>query len=256
MDIFIIYVIKTLLLPISSLLLLSIFALFLWQNQPLLAQWVLRFSIGILFLLSLPIMANFLASTQEIYPVISTQALHDPANQAIVILAGGLRKPSIEYPHKITLKSRTLERIRYGHFLAKQTGLPILVSGGEVFDSTLPAEAEVMSEVLNNEFNQPVRWQEVKSRNTAQNAFYSSAILAKAGMSHIILVTHALHMSRAMIQFQKTKLTVIPAPTVFLSNTAPWKFSLFDYLPSVHALENSTMVIHEILGQWWYQLRY
>ena len=72
-------------------------------------------------------------------------------------------------------------------------------------------------------------------------------------MQRIILVTHALHMRRAVQQFELQGFAVMPAPTVFLSHT---EVNLFSFLPSATALERSTLVIHEIMGRAWYKLRY
>lgn len=254
MDIFIIYVIKTLVLPIASLLILSIAGLFLLPFQRTLAMTLISISLAILLLLSLPVVAKHLAATQEIYPPINIATLDDFSAQAIVVLGGGLREPAPEYKQQVTLQNRTLLRVRYAAILAKQTGLPLLVSGGQVLKEEFPAEAEIMASVLVNEFNQQVRWQEKKSRNTAENALYTQKILSKAGVERIVLVTNALHMRRAVEQFQLQGLQVMPAPTLFWS----WsdELNLFSFLPSAGALQRSSFVIHEIIGRVWYKLRY
>ena len=179
--------------------------------------------------------------------------MQDFSPQAIVVLGGGLRRPAPEYSQNVTLKNRTLARVRYAALLARETHLPLLVSGGRVLKADTPSEAEVMTTVLNNAFRQQVRWQEPASRNTAENAAYSYKILSKHGVQHIILVTHALHMRRAVEQFELQGFAVMPAPTVFLSQT---EVDLFSFLPSAMALERSTLVIHEIMGRAWYKLRY
>jgi uncharacterized SAM-binding protein YcdF (DUF218 family) len=104
------------------------------------------------------------------YPPIKLTSVDDFAAQAIVVLGGSLRTVAPEYENQVTLSHYSLERIRYAAQLAKQTKLPLLVSGGKVFHSNIPPEAEIMTDVLNNEFNQAVRWQEKESRNTAENA--------------------------------------------------------------------------------------
>jgi uncharacterized SAM-binding protein YcdF (DUF218 family) len=74
-----------------------------------------------------------------------------------------------------------------------------------------------MAEVLNNEFNQVVRWKEQNSRNTAENALYTKEILSQENITHIILVTHAFHMHRAVEQFKQQGLQVMPANGIFIS---------------------------------------
>ena len=254
MDIFFIYVIKTLLLPIASLLILSIAGLFLLPFQRVLAMTIICFSLATLLLLSLPVVAKHLAATQEIYPPLNSAELDDFSAQAIVVLGGGLRNPAPEYEQQVTLNNRTLMRVRYASLLARQTHLPILVSGGKVLKQDLPSEAEIMTAVLTNEFNQKVGWHEGESRNTAENAHFTYKILNKEGVQRIILVTHAFHMRRAVEQFQQQGFRVMPAPTVFWSRSD--ELSLFSFLPSATALRHSSFVIHEIMGRAWYKLRY
>ena len=57
-----------------------------------------------------------------------------------------------------------LERNHYAAFLHKQTGLPILVSGGYVGSSAITLKHAVMADTLTNSFNVPVKWQEERSR--------------------------------------------------------------------------------------------
>jgi len=254
MDIYIIYVIKTLLLPVASLLIISIAGLILLPRKQVLAMILMGSSLTILLLLSMPVVAKYLAATQEIYPPLNFYALDEFAPQAIVVLGGGLRSPAPEYKAQVTLKNRTLLRVRYAALLAKQTGIPLLVSGGKVLKAENPSEAEIMTAVLSNEYDLSVRWQEGNSRNTAENALYTNKVLSKEGVRRIILVTHALHMRRAIEQFRLQGFLVMPAPTVFWSRSE--ELDLFSFLPSASALQRSSLVIHEIMGRVWYRLRY
>ena len=56
----------------------------------------------------------------------------------------------------------------------RQTGLPILATGGSVMGNTVP-EAVLMKEALELEYGVKVRWVEDRSRNTLENALYSAA---------------------------------------------------------------------------------
>ncbi|MBE0469468.1 MAG: YdcF family protein [Methyloprofundus sp.] len=238
----------------ASLLILAFIGLFLLHRQRLFAMVLLIFSLSALLLLSLPISIRYLANTQEIYPPLTIEKISRFSAQAIVILGGGLSKPAPEYAQAATLKTNSLARVRYGAFLAKKNQLPVLVSDGKVLAAKLPSEAEVMSEVLNNEFNQAVDWQEHRSRNTAENALYTWEILAKENIQRIILVTHALHMQRAVDQFVQQGFKVLPAPTMFLSRSD--ELDLLSFIPSAQALQRNTLVIHEMMGRLWYKLRY
>jgi uncharacterized SAM-binding protein YcdF (DUF218 family) len=195
--------------------------------------------IGSLVVLSLPTVAALL--TWLVYD----GSRFDPAAaadaQAVVVLGGGLRVAP-EYGG-VTLAHLSLERVRYGARLARQTGLPVLVTGGRLFTRT--AEAEVMRDTLEGEMHVPVRWVEACAHNTHENARLSAALLHEAGVSRIVLVTHGVDARRARREFSTAGLSVTPAPTGIPS----WHIdSLFDLIPSAPALNNSMLALYEMLG--------
>jgi uncharacterized SAM-binding protein YcdF (DUF218 family) len=253
MDIFLIYIIKTLILPPASLLILAIYGLFIHSKKQKFGLSLIATSILALYILSLPLVSVFLASTQQTHPALSNTQIQQTNAQAIVILGGGTRPPAPEYDGKIIIHQRVFDRLRYGVRLAKKTGLPILVSGGKVFDRPQPAEAKIIQEVLVNDFHFKVNWLENQSRNTAENAKFSYTLLGKNNITRIILVTQALHMARAVDQFQNAGFQITPAPTAFISYSS--QITILDFIPSAPALEVSSMAIHEVLGRWWYQLK-
>jgi uncharacterized SAM-binding protein YcdF (DUF218 family) len=110
-----------------------------------------------------------------------------------------------------------------------------------------------MARVLREDFHAPVRWIEDTSENTAQNAAHAATMLREAGIDRVLLVTDAMHMSRAMQIFSKTGLTVIPAATDFRSRKP---LSAADFIPSAGALKDSHYAMHEWLGLLWYRLRH
>ena len=187
--------------------------------------------------LSLPIVAAWLALSIETDPPISTRQL--VSAQAIVILGGGVHYGAPEYDGD-TVTKFALQRLRYGAKLARESRLPVLVTGGVVYGGD--AEAALMKRILEKEFGVPVRWSETQSRNTAENALFAVRMLKAAGVERIALVTHASHMARAKATFEKNGMTVIPAPTDF----APRGTSAFEnFLPSAGSFERSTSVLRE-----------
>ena len=207
-----------------------------------------------LYLLSLPSVSVFLASIQQTYPALSKTQIQNTDSQAIVVLGGGTRPPAPEYDNRPVLHERVFVRLRYAVKIAKMTRLPLLVSGGKVFERRkYPSEAELMQDALAQDFQYKAKWLEEKSRNTAENAQFSYAILGKEKIRKILLVTHALHMSRAVQQFRRVGFQVTPAPTAFIT---PENKSVFSYIPSASALETSSMALHELLGKLWYAFRY
>ncbi len=253
MDIWFIYIVKTLFLPISSLLICAFFACFYVLKNKGKGGFFLVTPLLCLFLLSLPLVALWLAKIPYQYKALDYAELKRFKPQAIVVLGGGANSYAPEYAAAMVVNTRTLTRLRYTAYLANKIKLPILVSGGSVFEEGGCTEADLMAAILANEFKVPVQWLESQSRNTAENAQYTQQILAKQQINRIVLVTHAMHINRAVKQFERVGLSVIPAPTALLPAL---KIDIFSFLPSVTALEMSTMVIHEWMGSLWYALRY
>lgn len=255
MNIWLIYVIKTLLLPISSFLLLGFIGLFRVLKKLTHGKSLLFGALLGLYILSMPLTSGYLMCLIES----PTQNTFTPSeqNQAIVVIGSGLRGNAVEFGGDYTLNSRTLERVRYAATLAKRTNLPIMVSGGNVFESEspIPAEATVMANVLETEFNMPVQWQEVQSRNTTENATYCRKILHIQKIDKILLVTHAFHMKRAKIEFEKAGFDVQAAPTVYLSSVNDDELDIFQFIPSAQAMLNSHFALHEFMGLAWFKIR-
>ncbi len=244
------YVLKTLLLPPGLFWLVLLAGLWLQRRRRKVGTALILGLLVAGWLLSLPGLMRPLAATLETWPPLDPRQLPADAG-AIVVLAGGLRRSSTGYD----LKTTTLERLRHGARLHRESGLPLLLTGGKVFGGEAPTEAGLMQRVLEEEFHLRARWLEQESRNTAENARFSAAILHREGIGKVVLVTHALHMPRALEQFRRAGLQVVPAPVAFVS-TAPAAPSLFDWLPSLHALNLFSAVLHEYLGLAWYRLRY
>jgi uncharacterized SAM-binding protein YcdF (DUF218 family) len=255
-----------LLLPPALNLLLALLALALRRRARRLALALVAVSFASLHLLSTPWVAGTLARALEHHPALDLESDAASGAQAIVLLAGGRDTKAPEYGGVDSVSPRSLVRLRYAAWLHRRTGLPLLVSGGTVRGERKP-EAELIAQVLSEELGVEPRWRETGSRNTAENATYSAALLERDGIERALLVTHASHMARAVSSFARAGLVVVPAPTAFLSappdasSSAPPDASssapaVFDWLPSAGALRVTSIVLHEHLGMLWYRLRY
>jgi uncharacterized SAM-binding protein YcdF (DUF218 family) len=188
---------------------------------------------------SAPAVGKWMLASLEQFKPPTAQQMTDV--QAIVVLGGGLYHDAPEYSAD-TVNSYTLERLRYAARLAKQRGLPVLVTGGAPAGGI--AEAKAMSESLERDFGITVNWTESASRDTAENAKFSALLLKDANIKRIALVSHGWHLPRAIPMFQGEGLTVIPAPTVF---STPAADPVFDWLPSDFRF--SRIAAHEYLGR-------
>ncbi len=129
------------------------------------------------------------------------QARKDPTT-AIVVLGGGMEPLAPEYGMS-NLQPFSLERLRYGLWLSRQTGLPVAYSGGLGWGQAPGStEAEAAARIAAQDFQRPLRWTEGESRDTRGNAGLTVPLLSKAGVRHVVLVTHGWHMPRAQRSFE------------------------------------------------------
>ncbi|MGA8146840.1 MAG: YdcF family protein [Gallionellaceae bacterium] len=207
----------------------------------------------VFYLLCTGIGANLLVRPLEnlTAPLASSSDAHA---QAIVVLAAGRLEHAVEYGGKDIPDYIALARLRYAAKLQHETGLPILVSGGNVAqDGTGASKADAMASALREDFATPVRWIEGTSANTAENARFSSKILRQNGVHRILLVTDAMHMPRAKMVFSRTGLDVVVAPTMFFGARSNGPFA---FLPSAEGFRRSYYAIYEWLGLVWYWALY
>lgn len=242
-----------LLLPPGGNIVLGILGLALWRRARLLALLLCLLSFGGLLVLSMPKVGDALIADLERFPAHAPGAVVPAEIGAIVVLGGGRDGYAPEYGGD-TVSASTLERVRYGAYLHKQTSLPIAVSGGVLFDQAAVPEAKLMRDVLVEELGVPVRWVEDASRNTQENADNVHRLLSADGIGAAYIVTHALHMPRALEAFERAGMIVYAAPTGF--DGGGGGRGIFDWLPSIGGLEDSTRALHEQLGRIWYRLRY
>ena len=184
----------------------------------------------------------------ERYPAL-TEADFAPDAGAIVVLSAGVYYGP-EFGRE-TVGDTTMLRLRYGAWLHRATGVPLLTTGGVALPVREPL-GELMARTLREEFVVPVEWVETRSRNTFENAKYSAEILRRAGVHKIYLVTTASHMWRSKTAFEKMGLEVVPAPTDF----SEFPLEPADFLPTAEALDESATVIYEVVGMLWYRLVY
>ncbi len=204
------------------------------------------------FLLSAPFsVAWMLRDLEQVAPLTVREAR---TAQAIVILGGGKRTHAPEYGLETggeTVNRLTLERLRLGARLARETGLPVLVTGGLAGDGW--AEAELMRNALERDFGIRPRWVESASQDTRQNAAFAAIHLHAAGVRRIVLVTHAVHVPRAQAEFEAQGLEVLPAPTGWFSGP-PEPGEWPDLLPTANSAYAGWIAAHEWLGRMAYRL--
>ncbi len=235
------------LVPPGSLLLLAAIGGLVALRRPRLGRSLVALSLIALYLLSTPYLADELRKTLEPAP---RDTLADKSGQAIVVLGGGSYFSAPEYARD-TVSSATLVRLRYAAHLHRALGKPVLVTGGAPQGNSV-SEAEQMKQALESDFRVSVQWTEQASNNTLENARLSYRLLNTAGVKRIYLVTHAWHIARARLAFERAGFSVIPAPTGYTTRN---EVTALDFFPDAIALSRSRDFFHEWIGIGWYHLR-
>lgn len=235
-----------LILPPLVYLLPALAAVLCLRRRPLLQYGVLGMTALLAYLLSLPVTALWLNGWLERYPPLTLAQARTA--QAIVVIGGGV-KPAPEYAANV-LSGAANQRLQYGAWLSRQTGLPLLVSGGAPLGGE--PEAVVMARVLQQHYGLSPRWQEPASRTTLENARYSQALLARDGVQRIVLVTQSWHMPRALPFFAQTGLQVLPGSTGYVRYDGQ---GLVLWLPSGVAMQEAHQALRELVGMLYYTIR-
>jgi uncharacterized SAM-binding protein YcdF (DUF218 family) len=170
---------------------------------------------------------------------------------AIVVLGGGREAMAPEYG-LANLNHLSLQRLHYGIWLSRQTGAPMLFSGGVGHaDSVGVSEAEVAARIADKDYGRALTWTETESRDTRENAVRSVALLKPVGITDLVLVTHAFHMPRSVRAFEAevqragTPMRVWPAPMgLGTQNDRP----VIRWLPTNEGFQKTRNVVRELAG--------
>ncbi len=168
---------------------------------------------------------------------------------AILVLGGGVEPYAPEYGMS-NLSSYSLESLRYGLWLGRETGWPVGFSGGTGWANRGDAaEADVAARIAAQEYGQPLRWVEAESRDTRENAARSLPLLQASGVRHVLLVTRGWHMQSAKALFDAaavgTGMHIEAAP---MGLAAKVDIPLLSWLPTSAGFERVRLVLREWLG--------
>jgi uncharacterized SAM-binding protein YcdF (DUF218 family) len=253
MEIYLTKAVATLVLPPGGNLLLAALGLLLLIRHRVLGTGLLLLAVSSLYVLSMPMVAGALNARLETVSPYPLRAKAAAGMGAIVVLGGGRNTFAPEFGGE-TVSGASLERVRYASHLHRDTGLPLLVTGGRLFGET-GDEATLMKQVLTEDFGVPVKWVENRARTTQENARFAAEVLKGQDIGGVYLVTHAAHMRRSVEAFERAGLDVVAAPTAFRKRPTSSE-NFLDYFPSAGALYSNSLVLHEYLGRIWYQWRY
>lgn len=249
-------VITALLLPpVPFLVLLLLGAMLLWRGRGL--GWLcVILSLAGLWLTQCEGTGQVLARTLKVPSALSDAAIsallkdvQSKQGVSIAVLGAGTQPYAPEYG-MANLSPSSIERLRYGMWLARRTGAPIGFSGGIAWgrsnDET--PEATVAARIAEQEFGRKLQWIDVFAKDTGESASRVVALLRKAGIKKVIVVTHGWHMARARQAFEaaaKGDIEVIAAPVGLRPNS---QVGALRWLPSLGGAEAVRLALREWLG--------
>lgn len=252
-------VVSTLLLPPVPLLLLILVGARLMYRRRLIAWLLILTGVTLTWFSATTAAGKLLRpvvmNVPKVLPseVIADLKLGKGPNTAIVVLGAGRRTLAPEYGLS-TLNSLSMERLRYGLWLARETGLPVVYSGGVGHGARSgPTEAEIAARIAEREFGRPLRWIEDRSRDTAESGILTVPKLQEAGVSRVVLVTTDLHQPRALRAYERgaqrsgKPLTLLAAP---VGVPTPFVWSWADFVPTAVGFADTRILVHEWIGYW------
>lgn len=168
----------------------------------------------------------------------------------IAVLGGGAVSGVPDIDGEGALAAAGMNRLATGMRLQRMLGVPLIVSGGQVFKDS-GGEAEIAKRVLiSMGVKENMVYTDTKALNTRQNAQNIIAASRENGWKRIIVVTSALHMPRAMQNFAAVKdsdIEVTAYPCDYLSS-GKIVISPFSFVPQAYALDLTAMALKEYLA--------
>jgi uncharacterized SAM-binding protein YcdF (DUF218 family) len=214
---------------------------------------MLILALGVLWVCSMPIVADrVLASLERQYPE-HTIAATPQADVAIVL--GGAISPAV--PPRIAPElADAADRVLHAARLYRAGKVKrILVTGGNLpWDPAEQSEALSIRDLL-IEWGVPATDIAIAgaSRNTYENALEIVALREKTPFASALLVTSAAHMPRALAVFRHAGLPVVPATTDVAAAGGP--DNVLRWLPDADALGTTTAAMKEWIGLLAYRAR-
>jgi uncharacterized SAM-binding protein YcdF (DUF218 family) len=242
--------------PVPLLLLLLLGARLILPRRGL--GWTIVLLSTVLMWLSTTTGASRLLAQQVLRPPPSLNALRLAEIKAqvqakrpvtVVVLGGGLHPLSPEYGVS-NLNDQSLERLRYGLWLGRETGATVGFSGGLgwVQQEVGTPEGQVAQRIATQEFGRPLKWIEDASRDTHENAARTIALLRPQGIQQVLLVTHDYHMRRALQEFKLVAppgMEIVPAPLGVITQNP---IDPLTWLPTARGFESVRQVLRELLA--------
>ena len=165
----------------------------------------------------------------------------------IVVLGAGANSGTPDINGEGNLYGHAANRLITAVRLHRQSGLPILFSGGQVFSDS-GNEADIAKrQLLGLGIPEDKILVENQSLNTEQNAVNTAVMMQANGLQSPVLVTSGFHMTRAMQHFKNAGLTPQSYPTDYIAS-ADFSMQTAKFTPSPGAISTTGLALKEYLG--------
>ena len=217
-------------------------AFFAWKKGERFAAKAIVLITAVFYLLSTYLVADVLMGALE-------DAYAPPAKpegDVVIMLGGGAFSDAPDVDGEGALTASPSTRLLTAVRLAQKLDLPILVSGGQVFQESGKEALLAKRTLVSLGIPESRILVEGTSQNTVQNAAYTAKILKENNLTHPILVTSAFHMKRSVLNYEKLGIEVVPYPTDYMVSHHP-VFHAVKLAPSADALHTNAVVLQECL---------
>jgi uncharacterized SAM-binding protein YcdF (DUF218 family) len=240
------------LLPPGLIILIALAAFFgSLMRKKARAAWVCFLIASLLWIFSIAPTAGFLLKGLESGLDIPER----PRGDVIIMLGGSVYNGTPDLSGEGSPGPGTMERLVTAARLYRRLNIPILVSGGNVYDGSTAVAPIAARFLVDLGIPPEMVLIESESRDTYENALFSKRLCIRQGLHHPILVTTGFHMKRALYCFESVKLMAAPYPCG-LTVKPQQPFSWRRLLPNAASLHAASLALHEWLGRIWYWVRY
>lgn len=232
-------------LPIGGFFTLLVGLLFYMFRKKAAGRWCLLCLTLALYALSIAPVSRLLLQPLELAYV--QPAAAGLPGDVVVLLGGGARAGVRDVDGTGQTGSAAANRLLTAVRVQKAKAVPIILSGGAVFPGDADEAAIEKRVLLSLGVAEKDIYLDEKSRNTAENAQYTSALCRDHGWQHPVVVTSAFHMPRAIRFFEREGLAPIHYPCDYRSDIET-VVTAFSFIPQSYVLYQSCLAINEYVG--------
>ena len=210
------------------------------------------FSIIWLLAISTPLVPDLLISRlEDRYSVFNPDMFMHPDRPVHIVVLGGGHVNDDRLPANDRLSPAAMVRLSEAIRIHRKLPGSLIITSGWSASGKVP-QAEVLAEtaLLLGVDENYIKKQPLPKNTRMEASEYNRLFGDNA---HIILVTSAVHMRRAIFAFQKEGLDPVPAPTNHLIKKDE-NYNQWIGFPSSGNIKKMESAVHEYVGLWWYKL--